>query len=167
MQTLTDRKSRAALKLPDREVTRQQGEAEVDLCNCQAGRLACGQCTEFNHPCHCLPHSRRILPAAMFPGLVPCQAGMVEFEMIEIGMVEIEMIEMTMVEIEMIEMIKIVMIEMIDIGMAKIEVTEIKIIEIETFTVLRFFPSPQTTLSTPDQWFFTFLMLQLFKCSAR
>lgn len=30
MQTFADRKSRAAVKLPDREVTGQQGEAEVD-----------------------------------------------------------------------------------------------------------------------------------------
>lgn len=73
-QTLADRKRGAALKLPDREVTGQRGEAEVDLCNCQAGRLACGQGTEFNHPCHGPPQSRRILPAATFPGLVPCQA---------------------------------------------------------------------------------------------
>lgn len=30
MQTFADRKRRVALKLPDREVTGQQGEAEVD-----------------------------------------------------------------------------------------------------------------------------------------
>lgn len=65
---------RPATPHANREVTGQRGEAEVDLCNCQAGRLACGQGTEFNHPCHGPPRSRRILPAATFPGLVPCQA---------------------------------------------------------------------------------------------
>lgn len=40
------------------------------MCNCQAGRLACGQRIELNRLCHC-PLSRRVLPTAMFPGRVP------------------------------------------------------------------------------------------------
>lgn len=42
------------------------------MCNCKAGRLACGQHIEFNRLCHCPSHPRKMVPVAMFLGLVPC-----------------------------------------------------------------------------------------------